>query len=613
MVFESYDEVFRFYKGYGHIKGFGVVVKRSWFRKGKCRRADLCCWKGGTGSTGQQTSVAKPTTKTNCLAKITARIWKDGLLFITDVVLEHNHLLSPSKARYIRCNRKLPVAVEKRSEWNEESGTCLRDRDGSFAVENFVHEKTVFFPKYDSDRKGILKLRDGDSILVCNYLLQKKRKDPNFFYLLDWDEEGYLRNVFWADAKSRMAYDCFGDVVTFDTTYLAKKYDTPFAPFFGVNNHGQSILFGCALLASETSENYVWFFEAWLSCMSGCFPKAIITDQCIAIQYAVSQVFPKSCHRFCLWQLMKKIPEKLGHLEQYKSIKKALRKLVYDTLKPSDFEDGWKGLIDEFGLERHKWLQELYDSRSSWAPVFIKSMFWAGMSSTHHNAYNSSFFDGYVHPKTPLQEFLIRYEMALQDNYEKEAFSDFESINGSCGFLTCFPMEEKLSKLYTLNMFKKFQDELRAISNCNISILKIDGTVTFFKIRECEFLPDGKGIAGFKDFEVSYNACGADVECVCQGFNFEGIVCRHALSVLKFCQEYNLPPRYILDRWHKDFKRLHALSRSRNNVVAANELERYDFLTKRSLQVIELAASSDSNFHLVMKLLDKIERNSLSL
>lgn len=57
--------------------------------------------------------------------------------------------------------------------------------------------------------------------------------------------------LFWADARSRATYEEFGDVVTFDTTYLTNKYDMPFAPFVGVNHHGQSILFGCALLSNE--------------------------------------------------------------------------------------------------------------------------------------------------------------------------------------------------------------------------------------------------------------------------------------------------------------------------------------------------------------------------
>ncbi|KAI5417602.1 hypothetical protein KIW84_042274 [Lathyrus oleraceus] len=60
----------------------------------------------------------------------------------------------------------------------------------------------------------------------------------------DLHDDFHVRNVFWADARSRAAYEYFGDVVTFDTTYLTNKYDIPFAALAGVNHHGQSTLLG---------------------------------------------------------------------------------------------------------------------------------------------------------------------------------------------------------------------------------------------------------------------------------------------------------------------------------------------------------------------------------
>jgi hypothetical protein len=78
-----------------------------------------------------------------------------------------------------------------------------------------------------------------------------QKQNSQFYYLIDIDDDSRLRNVFWADARSRAAYEYFGQVVTFDTTYLTNKYDMPFAPFVGVNHHGQSMLLGCALLSNE--------------------------------------------------------------------------------------------------------------------------------------------------------------------------------------------------------------------------------------------------------------------------------------------------------------------------------------------------------------------------
>ncbi|XP_059431562.1 protein FAR-RED ELONGATED HYPOCOTYL 3-like [Corylus avellana] len=67
--------------------------------------------------------------------------------------------------------------------------------------------------------------------------------DSGFYFAVDSDDDSRLKNVFWIDARSRASFESFGDVVTFDTTYLTNKYGMPFAPFVGVNHHGwQSLL-----------------------------------------------------------------------------------------------------------------------------------------------------------------------------------------------------------------------------------------------------------------------------------------------------------------------------------------------------------------------------------
>ncbi|KAI8536292.1 hypothetical protein RHMOL_Rhmol10G0246100 [Rhododendron molle] len=162
---------------------------------------------------------------------------------------------------------------------------------------------------------------------------------------MDLDDEGRLRNVFWADARSRAACKEFGDVVTFDTTYLVNKYDMPFAPFIGVNHHGQSILLECGLVSHEDTKSFSWLFKTWMTCMWGCAPKAIITDQCMAMKNAIEDVFPNTRHRWCIWHILKKVPEKLGKYDAYKSISPCLQSVVYDSLTKDEFEDAWEIFI----------------------------------------------------------------------------------------------------------------------------------------------------------------------------------------------------------------------------------------------------------------------------
>ena len=181
--------------------------------------------------------------------------------------------------------------------------------------------------------------------------------------VMDIDDESRLRNVFWADARSRAVYDSFHDVVSFDTTYLTNKYDMPFACFVGVNHHGQSVLLGCALLSNEDTETFVWLFQAWLTCMSNLHPKAIVTDQAKAIQNGVERVFPESRYRWCLWHIMKKIPEKFGGYDEYDHIKAAIGKAVYDSLTITEFEVAWMHMLEKYDIGDNEWLKGLYRHR----------------------------------------------------------------------------------------------------------------------------------------------------------------------------------------------------------------------------------------------------------
>lgn len=51
--------------------------------------------------------------------------------------------------------------------------------------------------------------------------------------------------------------------------------------------------------------------------MSNVPPNAIITDQDRAMKKEIEHVFPKVRHRWCLWHIMEKIPEKLRGYKEY--------------------------------------------------------------------------------------------------------------------------------------------------------------------------------------------------------------------------------------------------------------------------------------------------------
>ncbi|XP_064945813.1 protein FAR1-RELATED SEQUENCE 6-like isoform X1 [Musa acuminata AAA Group] len=613
MVFKNHQEVSKFYKRYARRVGFGIAIRRSAFTKdGHCLYLELMCCKGGR-KRPEPKYRKRNSAKTNCPARIKVKLWGDGMLHLVVANIDHNHPVSPSMARFLTCYRQLSGAAKKRAERNKDGEIAQPSLPPRMSMSRLSTLEELLFSESEHRsfvERGRLKLGEGDAEALCLFFTRMQAKNMSFFNTVDLDEEGCLRNVFWADARSRAAYQYYNDVVMLDTTYVINKYDLPLATFVGVNHHGQLVLLGCCLLSDETMETYGWLFKTWIACMYGEFPKAMITDQSKSIQTALSQVLPEVRHRMCLSQIMKKVPEKLGGSADYRAINKAMQRAVYDSITVDEFEEDWRRMVEIYGLQGNEWIRSLYEYRHSWVPVYLKDTFWAGMSSTQHNETVATFFDGHVEAKTSLKQFLGKYEMALLDKIEKEVQADFETFHKRRPSVSKFYMEEQLSKVYTLNIFKKFQDEIEAIMYCHASLVKVDGPVSTFDVRECIFFDDGKRTMN-KNHGVVYNTEEKEIQCICGSFQFRGILCRHALSVFKLQQVHEIPSQYVIGRWKKDFKRLHFLAHSSDDAIANNRVDRYDYLSMRCLQLVEVGVLSDK-YQLALKLIKDLEKFLLS-
>nr|GEU89642.1 protein FAR1-related sequence 6 [Tanacetum cinerariifolium] len=333
MKFETEEELQLYFQEYAYQVGF--EIRRTSVRtEGDKKYYGLACSKRGVHKPKSQSSRIRLSSKTGCMVKVNVIVNLNGKCIISCVSLEHNHVLSPKKSQFHRSHRKLDSYSKRILELNDHAGISLNKNFHSLVVEANGYENLPFGER--DCRNYISKVRRlrrgaGDVEALRDYFVKMQRRN----------------------ARLRAAYESFGDVVTFDSTYLTNKSSMPFAPFVGVNHHGQSILFGCGLISGEDAETYVWFFKSWLACMNGHPPKSIITGQCRTMQVVVAEIFPESYHRLCLWHIMKKIPEKLGAFKEYKSIKKTLKSLVYESLDPQEFRDRWSKMIEDEMIEDH--------------------------------------------------------------------------------------------------------------------------------------------------------------------------------------------------------------------------------------------------------------------
>lgn len=97
---------------------------------------------------------------------------------------------------------------------------------------------------------------DFDAVKTMNLLGEMKANDPDFNYTVQVDEESRIKTLMWVTSRGCNQYRCFGDAITFDTTYRTNLYDMPFGLFVGVNNHFQSIIFGGAMMRDDKEETF---------------------------------------------------------------------------------------------------------------------------------------------------------------------------------------------------------------------------------------------------------------------------------------------------------------------------------------------------------------------
>jgi hypothetical protein len=118
---------------------------------------------------------------------------------------------------------------------------------------------------------------DDDVQKTLRAFQELRKKDPEFQFSVDPGKDSRIKSIIWINGRSRDQYKCFGDVLTFDTTYNTNIYKMPFGLFVGVNNHFQTTIFGGVFMTDETTSSFEWVFNEFVSLMGGKVPKTVFT------------------------------------------------------------------------------------------------------------------------------------------------------------------------------------------------------------------------------------------------------------------------------------------------------------------------------------------------
>ncbi|KAL2934681.1 Protein FAR-RED IMPAIRED RESPONSE 1 [Bienertia sinuspersici] len=592
MTFDSFEAVDEFYSAFGKAMGFGVNL-------GGHKKDAITNEKG-----------------------MAAFLNKDGLWQINKVELTHtNHAPSPSKSRYVPTFRDVPKFVIRIVKDLIDAGVKQSQIYHALANQLNGFENIPFLLKdmHNAVQKDRCKeFDDQDCHSMFQYFAKMKEANEDFFYSWTVDEANKLKDVVWVDARSRAAYRDFGDVVCFDATYITNRYELPFANFVGVNQHGQSILLGCALIRHEDSETYKWVMRQWLECMGDVQPGGIITDQSTPMANAIQEVLPNSRHRLCVWHILSKVPRKVLAMKNVGEFQKKMKDVVYDSLTPEEFEGRWISLIQSFKLEGNEWLNGLWEDRRRWVPAYVKDVFWAGMSTTQRVESIHHFFKGFMNAKTTLRNFVQKYTRALDHRANAEKVATANDDRRKARVKSTSIVEKHFQKVYTDAKFREVQHECFSLMYClPKGETQLTEHVTEFTIEDRIQVGDPVHHVS-KELKVVLDREKGELRCTCRLFEHRGILCRHCIRVMEMTNMPSVPEKHVLQRWRKDIKRKHLdIKVGFNDPDKTAEEIRYGVLQYEYEKVFQLAASSPemcdhavSKAHELVQELEELRRGS---
>ncbi|GFP97582.1 protein far1-related sequence 3 [Phtheirospermum japonicum] len=538
MEFDSEHAAKIFYDDYAKHVGFTTRVQ---FDRSKPDFREFSCSKKRAGE--------------SCEAVLRIELRGENKWVVTKLVKDHNH----SKLHCLRPKRHF-AAIDV-----VPSGVMYISMDGNSGLNN------MGFP-------GRRRTLGQDAQNLLDYFKKMQAENPGFYYAIQLDEENRMANAFWADARSRASYGHFGDAVVFDTSYRVNQYKVPFAPFTGVNHHGQIILFGCGLLLDESEPTFVWLFKTFLAAMNDRGPVSLTTDNDRAVRAAVTQVFPETRHCVDKWHVLREGQERMARVcSTHPNFQIDLYNCINTTETVEEFESFWELIVEKYDLKRNDWLQSIYDARRQWVPVYFRDSFFAAFPNP---GFEGSFFDGYVNQQTTLPIFFRQYERALESSFEKEVDADFDTVCTNPVLRTPSPMEKQVANLYTKRLFSKFQDEL--VETFVYTANRVDGEGHNGTYRVAKFEDDNKA------YFVSLNIAEMKAKCSCKMFEYSGILCRHVLTVFTVTNVLTLPSRYILNRWTRNAKSMnvnHIELHGHESLTA-----RYNNLCKEAIRFAEQGA-----------------------
>ncbi|KAK1414938.1 hypothetical protein QVD17_30704 [Tagetes erecta] len=511
-MYSSLYVALKMYKVYASKAGFSTrlsTIRRAEGDNSTIKYRYILCNKSGssklavvdtlddkhTGSSSRKRKVKV----TNCKARATFKyVENTPNYYLFDFVEEHNHpLIQHGNRDFSKVSRRLQYP-EKRyilrlSTSNIGPSNAYRIRSLTSGGQRKGHGNVADFMNFRRDMNQYI--GDWDAQMFINRMEKRSKlmKEDTFVYHTESNE---IVLAFWADEVAKINYSAFGDVIAFDATFRSNKSF--------LDAHGKQ-------------------------------PKLVLTDQDPAMKVVVNNVLDEAHHRLCMKHIMDKLPVKIaGDILANTDLRKRLNKLVWNIyLTPTEFEEH----------------QRAMDSRERWIPGYFRELpMCCLMKTTSRAESTNAFFRRYMNPDNTLLQFIVCFEMAMDDQRYMQRKFDFETMTSTPKYMTRLPIEVFAAKIYTHEVFLNVSQEIfKGDLSCAIKGIETGDGTDVYVVRHNE-----KVKQYVNDYKVVYRKDRNEVECSCINFARIGFLCRHIFCVFKFLGVNAIPHQYIQNRWTRD-------------------------------------------------------------
>ncbi|XP_042942634.1 protein FAR1-RELATED SEQUENCE 5-like [Carya illinoinensis] len=198
MEFESVKELTAYYKQYAKQEGFDVRTQRT--RKddeGRPVYVTVGCACGGKYQPkNSNISKPRPTTRTDCKARVNATLSKNEKWVFTTVENVHNHItVSPKKTRLLRSHKFLDEYSQRILDLNDRAGIRMNKNFNSLIVDAGGYENLTFQEKDCRnfiDKARHLRLGKGGGEALNHYFQRMRDQNDGFVSNMDVNDDGRL-------------------------------------------------------------------------------------------------------------------------------------------------------------------------------------------------------------------------------------------------------------------------------------------------------------------------------------------------------------------------------------------------------------------------------------